>query len=201
MKPWSDDLDGALRQCWRALTEAAKKRVSPLHTPVVATVDSENRPEQRVMVLRQVSASTRLLRFHTDIRTAKVRELTHNPSVAILGYDPLAKLQIRMIGTASIESDSVLADTAWAQTSLYGKRCYLADPAPGTQAEHPLSGLPPELEGVKPDEAQVVPARANFGILRAEIQMVEWLFLAHDGHRRARHWWNGQHWTHQWLVP
>ncbi|MEE4287832.1 MAG: flavin-binding protein, partial [Erythrobacter sp.] len=57
---------------------------------------------------------------------------------------------------------------------------------PGTASDAPTSGLPDELEGVEPSDAQLVPARANFAVLVVTLEELDWLYLAHTGHVRAR---------------
>jgi len=121
----------------------------------------------------------------------------------VLGYHPQAKVQLRLSGIGSVQTTGPEADAAWQQASLYGQRCYLADPAPGSPVDAPTSGLDPGIEGQKPTPEQVAPARAHFAILLVEVQKIEWLYLAHGGHRRAIFDWNRatSHWDGRWLVP
>lgn len=174
-----------------------------MHTPVVATLTGNGIPSQRVMVLRAFDRASATLRFHTDARAAKVDQVGDASPVSILAYDPGAKRQFRLTGTARIETATPAADEAWAEATLFAKRCYLADPAPGTVSKGPVSGLPEDIEGRKPDDdAEVAPGRANFALLLAEIDTIEFLHLAHTGHRRTlfRRSADGQ-WQGQWLVP
>ncbi len=121
----------------------------------------------------------------------------------MLCYHSEAKIQLRLSGTARIETDTPATDEAWDRASLYGKRCYLADPEPGTEVSAPSSGLDPKIEGRKPGEREVAPARANFAVLLVEIERIEWLYLAHTGHRRAEFFWisNSNGWDAFWLIP
>lgn len=198
-----DDLDAILADVWQRLGRAARDRRAAMHTPVVATIGPDGFPSQRVMVLRAFERSSATLRFHTDARAAKVAQLSQAGPVAVLAYDAGAKRQFRLTGTAWVETGTPAADQAWAEATLFAKRCYLADPAPGTVSERPISGLPADIEGRKPEnEAEVAPGRANFALLMARIHTIEFLHLAHTGHRRALFGkaedgvWNGQ-----WLVP
>ncbi|MEL6876441.1 MAG: flavin-binding protein, partial [Pseudomonadota bacterium] len=124
-------------------------------------------------------------------------------NVSILGYHPEAKIQLRLSGIGQIHEEGSTADQAWEQASLFGRRCYLADPAPGSAVDEATSGLPSELEGQKPTAEQVVPARANFAVLLVDVHRIEWLYLAHTGHRRAYSSWDAEIrvWQHHWLVP
>ena len=198
-----DDLDAVLADIWQRLGRAAKDRRAAMHTPVVATVTPAGVPSQRVMVLRAFDRSSATLRFHTDCRSAKVDDIGDGSAVSFLGYDPSAKRQFRLTGVARIETASPAADKAWAEATLFAKRCYLADPAPGTPSEHPVSGLAADIEGRLPDgDDEVAPGRANFALLMAEIHTIEFLHLAHTGHRRARFTRDGNgSWNGEWLVP
>ncbi|WP_033924666.1 pyridoxamine 5'-phosphate oxidase family protein [Sphingomonas sp. 35-24ZXX] len=198
-----DDLDAVLADVWQRLGRAAKDRRAAMHTPVVATVTKAGIPSQRVMVLRAFDRATATLRFHTDARAAKAEQVGSGSPVSILGYDAGAKRQFRLSGTARIETDTPAADRAWAEATLFARRCYLADPAPGTVSDLPVSGLAADIEGRKPeDEAEVAPGRANFALLMADIDTVEFLHLAHTGHRRALFVRSPvDAWQGKWLVP
>ena len=198
-----NNLDFSLERSWELLTSGKKDRNSPLHTLAVGTVTADGSPSQRIMVLRDVNREKRLLRFNTDARVSKVADLDNSGAISILGYHPDAKVQLRLSGTARIEREGAIADAAWEQASPYGKRCYLAEPAPGSPVDAPTSGLDPAIEGQKPDAKQTAPARSNFAVLLAEINRIEWLYLAHTGHRRALFCWNEKtdQWESGWLVP
>ncbi len=198
-----NDLNLSLEEAWKLLAQGKKDRHSPLHTLVVASNDQQGTPSQRVMVLRSIDTEKRLIRFNSDRRAAKVTQISENANVSVLGYHPEAKIQLRMGGTSEILKDGHHFETAWKNASPYGKRCYLADPGPGQIVAEPSSGLAPKLEGVKPSEEQLVPAKQNFSILQVKIDKLEWLYLAHTGHRRAQFSWNEeqQEWDSQWLIP
>jgi len=198
-----NDLPLSLAEGWKLLGRGSKDRKSPLHMPCVGTIGQTGLPRQRIMVLREVRRDDRLLRFHTDNRAGKISDIAEGAPISVLGYHPGAKIQLRLSGTARIETDSAAADNAWEETSLFGKRCYLAEPGPGAATDKPISGLASDLEGRKPNEEEVLPGRPNFAILLAEIDQIEWLYLAHTGHRRALFSWDAaaKQWTGQWLVP
>lgn len=202
-QPFVDNLDLSRQKAWQILSEGASDRHSPAHTPCVGTVTADGKPSQRVMVLREADADSRLLRFNTDARVSKTADIAAHPAVSVLVYHPEAKIQLRVSGIGQIVTEEQEADRAWDQANLYGKRCYLADPAPGTEVDRPASGLPSDIEGQKPSEEEVRPARANFAILVICIDQIEWLFLAHTGHRRAKFVWDikSKQWNSSWLIP
>lgn len=198
-----NDLNLTLEEAWDLLVQGAKDRHSPLHTPAIGTVTADGAPSQRIMVLREVDRDTHRLRFNTDVRVAKVSDIGDSAPVSVLGYHPAAKVQLRLSGTGHIQQNGATAEQAWDEASLYGKRCYLADPAPGQPVNLPTSGLDPAIEGQKPTNEQVIPARSNFSVLLVDVEKIEWLYLAHTGHRRANFIWNEEvrRWDGQWLVP
>ena len=201
--PFYDNLELSLAEARKLLADGAANRKSNAHHPVVATLGPDDLPRQRVMILRALDWEARLLRFHTDYRSTKVDELAKNDAASALIYDPASKIQLRLSGKARIEQDGSLPDAAWEQATLFARRCYLAEQAPGMPTDQPMSGLPEWVEGRQPTEDEVIDARANFAILLFEFDDVEWLYLANQGHRRARWRWDSATgiWDGSWLVP
>ena len=133
-----ETLDAVLADAAAHLTRAARDRKSPMHVPVVGTGDGD----LRMMVLRACDPDIGLLRFHTDARSPKARQLGSHAVASVLAFDAEAKIQLRVKGYARIECAGPVADAAWAASSPYARRCYLAVAAPGSPAERPMSGLP-----------------------------------------------------------
>lgn len=175
------DLAAVYRDLQERLAQAASDRRSPMHVPVVATPDAQ----VRMMVLREWDAARRTLRFHTDARSPKVAMLGEGAPAGVLFHDAEAKIQIRVRGMGRVETYTPAADTAWEAASNFARRCYLVEAAPGTVRHGPGSGLPTDVEGRKPDDEELVPARENFAILLIEVEEFDWLYLDHAGHRRA----------------
>ncbi len=196
-----DSLETSLASARRLLEAGARDRRHPAHTPVVATLDKSGFPSQRVMILRAVDWNARLLRFHTDARSPKVTELAQNSAASVLVYDPTEKVQIRLSGTAHIEADSAASEAAWAESTAFARRCYLAENGPSLPSSAPTSGLPSWAEGIKPSEEQVSMGRPNFAILLFHFQEMEWLYLANSGHRRAKWTWADTRTIGRWLIP
>lgn len=191
-------LDDCLTDCRNRLIRAPRDRKAPMHTPVIVTGDVD----ARVMVLRAFDAAAWTLRLHTDARAPKAQVIAADPRVAVLFYDKGAKIQIRARGEGAILRDGAEVDAAWAASTNFARRCYLGE-GPGTGAEGPTSGLPPEFEGVEPDDAQLVPARENFALLKITLTSLDWLYLAHTGHVRAQ-FTRGDSaaaWEGRWVSP
>lgn len=192
-----DKLEDVQRDVTDRLIRAARDRKSAMHTPALVTSDID----ARTMVLREFDAKNWALRFHTDTRAPKVPPIEQDPRVAVLFYDKGAKIQLRTRGSARILRDAPITDTAWNNGSNFARRCYLGD-QPGVPSDAPTSGLPPELEGIEPDADQLAPARVNFAVLLVELAEIDWLYLAHTGHVRARFVRDAHgEWQGRWVSP
>lgn len=185
-----------LRDLSGRITRAAKDRRSPMHTPAIITSDVD----ARTMVLREFDPEKWTLRFHTDTRAPKVSVIEADPRIAVLFYDKSSKIQIRVKGTAQILRDAEITERAWDNGSNFARRCYLGE-GPGTVAQQPSSGLPDELEGVEPSDAQLIEARPNFAVLLIELAELDWLYLAHTGHLRAQFSKGPSGWEGRWVTP
>lgn len=204
-KPLPDfynDIELSLAAVKSLLIDGAQDRHKAAHHPVVASIDRDGRPQQRVMILRDCNWESRLLRFHTDARSHKIAQVYDTAWVSALVYDEAAKIQIRLTGRAWIDIHDI-AEQAWQESTRFARRCYMAERAPGMEVDGPTSGLPEWIEGVQPLDEQLVPARKNFAALMICFDEIDFLYLANAGHRRT-HWrWDETKadWSGRWLVP
>jgi pyridoxamine 5'-phosphate oxidase len=200
--PYYNDLRLSLAEAQSMVDAGAKDRRRAAHCPVVATIDGKGVPSQRIMILRAVDWHQRQLRFHTDLRSSKVRE-ANGDAVSVLFYEPDAKIQLRLTGRGVVAPDGAETDAAWNGSTLFARRCYMAKDAPGMAASAPVSGLPDWIEGQQPTADDIAPARPNFAALLVHFDSIEWLYLANCGHRRARWQWDeaAQDWHGSWLIP
>jgi pyridoxamine 5'-phosphate oxidase len=197
-----NDLDLTLLEIQRLIAEGALNRKAASHHPVVATIDADGYASQRVMILRECDWARPALRFHTDLRSDKITHIAAQSNASALIYDEAAKLQIRLTGRLSLGTEEA-AEQAWNASTEFARRCYMAQSAPGSEANEPMSGLPAWIEGKQPTLDMLIDARQNFAILWFEFDRIDWLYLANNGHRRAKfvrdsqsHAWNGN-----WLIP
>ncbi len=195
VKPFAvpDDLSAVMADCRARLTRGVNDRRSPFHTPVVATAGQALR--QRVMVLRAFDAAAFTLRFHTDLRSAKVAQLSAQPNISVLGYDAGAKVQISLTGRAELLTLETL-ENLWRISSPSARRTYQVVEAPGTPMDHP-----PAAPSVDAD-VQSDNGKNNFTAFHVHVQMVEWLELSAAGNRRAcfTRLITGD-WHSTWLAP
>jgi len=199
-------LDRVLAGIWSSLARAAASAKSPWHAPGLATTSPDGHPSARTVILRACDAEARTLICHTDRRADKLGHVAAQPRVAWLFYDAPRKVQLRAEAIATVHTDDALADERWAASSLSSRRCYLAPHTPGepVPAEHagPHPNLPDDLRDRVPSEDETTPGRAHFAVIRTRITAFDWLYLKHDGHRRARFAWDdGGRLTASWIMP
>ena len=185
-----ENLDAVLSLAWTLLERGARDRRSGFHTPALATVGTDGTPAVRIVVLRAADRTSRHLRVHSDRRAPKVSEIRANDRVSLAFYDAVEKMQVRITGCASLHVDAdPVAQSAWAATGRFGRRCYLATEGPGVPAGEPVSGLPDEFAGREPSWEATETGLPNFVAIRIRVTALDWLHLAHTGHRRARFDW------------
>ncbi len=190
--PYYDDLKATLKEAWLLLVRGAADRRVPFHTPAVASAGLDGRPKVRTVVLRHTDSAARTLRFHTDVRTAKVAEFAANPHVQVLAYDPGHKIQLRISGTARVHGDDDYAKSAWARSQPQSQLCYRQDAAPGSTSSDPAAHV-----RLGPHDGA-----ANFSAVEILVTEIEWLYLAAQGHRRARFSWDDTSVLQAtWLAP
>jgi hypothetical protein len=187
----ADNLDEVLAEALRLFSRGVADRRSAFRTPSIATVGPDGVPRIRTMVLRRFEPAARRLTLHTDRRAAKLIDITHQPCVAVHVYDARAALQVRLGARARIHAGDAVAREAWAAGAPSSHFGYAITPAPGTEIAAP----PPAAIG---DESGF----GNFALVTLTFDTLEWLWLYHGGHRRARFAWadDGSQ-SAAWLVP
>lgn len=173
------DLAELRAEAFRLLARGVADRRSAFHTPTLATVGLDGAPRARTLVLRGFEAASRTLRLHTDARSAKPAELAREPRCALHVYDPAAQVQVRLEGLARLHRDDAVAEAAWAASRPMSRMCYAIEPGPGTPVAAPL-----------PAPRDPAAGRAHFAVILLRFHRLEWLWLAAEGHRRARIAWD-----------
>lgn len=193
--PFYNDLDATLDQALALMVRGVKDRKSGMHTFTVATVGDDGAPRLRTVVNRGFDPQSRTLRFHTDARSPKLKELAEDPRAAVHFYDPRAKTQLRLEAVAMIHTDSDLRQQAWDATRDFSRECYRVVPAPGDVVDTPSA-----LAFTQGDDREE--GAQNFVAVTLHMHAMEWLYLASQGHRRARFVWDDLgNLTQTWLVP
>ncbi len=191
-------IDELEKDCWIQLVNGAIKSRSPFHTSCVATINN-GEVSTRTVVLRKAHPLLKELRFHTDTRSNKWKELQNNDSISALFYDPSTRVQIRVKGKAILHFNDEMTSEAWQKTSLSSRRCYLTEASPSSFSAIPTSGLSEEVEQENFTLAESEVGAQNFGIVSIQVESLEWLWLNHAGHRRA--FFDYVHDSYKWMIP
>jgi len=173
------------KKIWSLLDDAVTNRASPFRVPVFIC-GSQNDFDGRIVVLRKSDQSNKLLQFHTDIRSDKIKKLKDNNNASILFYDKEEKIQVRVKVKCTINHKNEVTKQSWLKTGHMSRKCYLIDNGPGTESNTPTSGLKPELDNFEFTMEQSEEGYKNFTVIQCKIKSLEWLYLAAKGHRRAR---------------
>ena len=191
----SDSLELALENALNKLQKAVKKRNDDLHLLNVVTVDEQNRPNTRNVVLRDFSIENLTLRFHTDKRSSKIKDIKINKDICLIGYDKRAKLQIRIDAEAySIDNEEILLEI-WQKMYPMSRECYRVAKSPGDKIESLA-----EIKFNDENDSNLV-GFDNFAAVQCNIKSMEILYLSHTGHIRAKYNNDSGILKGEWLVP
>lgn len=191
----SDSLELALEYALNKLQKAVKKRNDDLHLINVVTVDEQNRPNTRNVVLRDFSIENLTIRFHTDKRSSKIKDIKLNKDICLIGYDKRAKLQIRIDAEAySIDDKEILLEI-WQKMYPMSRECYRVAKSPGDKIESLA-----EIKFNDENDSNLV-GFDNFAAVQCNIKSMEILYLSHTGHIRAKYNNDNGILKGEWLVP
>ncbi len=186
-------LDGILDEAFALLAAAAKDRAAPFRTVALATVAAGGGPDVRTVVVRSFDAAGRRLSVHTDARSAKVAQIHAHPAVALLAWDPVRRLQLRLRGQARLRGGDAMTRDAWEGLPGATRHLYRLRQAPGTKL--------PEPSPNQYDEASEAFGFARFQIVEIAFDHLESLHLTHLGQIRASFDFTGAEVDAAWLVP
>jgi pyridoxamine 5'-phosphate oxidase len=185
-----NDLAASLDMAWQLWGRGTVDRHSGFHTPVVTSVDADGNPQARTMILRAVDREARAMRFHTDVRSAKMLHWKFKPRVCVLGYDASKKIQLRVDGRVILHTADAIADDAWKNSRPESRVAYRVKIAPGVALDAP-SDAPSSDEG----------GRENFAVAMIDVESLEWIYLSAEGNRRAIFSWPNNVLESSWLQP
>lgn len=184
------ELPALLDRAWSMLETAVSDRHAPMRWLTVATGGADG-PDARVMVLRGADRSTGTLNFYSDRRAAKITAILADPRVAIIGYDPASRVQLRLRGRAAVSTGGSSVDAAWAAIGETGRDAYRTDTAPGSPIACTSDGWP----------AAGRSGRADFAVVTVTLTHIESLDLAATGHLRASWQPAVDGWHGTWRTP
>ena len=193
-------LDKVYLKIWGLLNLGLLDRDSDYHLPVFICGEGKSF-DGRTVVLRGFDEKNKILRFHADIRSKKIKILRINPNGSFLFYDKKKKIQLRILGNTKINHQSSIAQKAWEKTVHMSRQCYLGQKIPGTSTPNPTSGLSEDVDNFKYSMKESEIGYQNFCVVQTFITSVEWLYLAAKGHRRARFDLKNESVEKKWIIP
>ena len=167
-----------LDKIWDELTLGLNSGKHPFHIFSVSTVKN-NKPDSRTVVLRAVEKENKSISFHTDLRSKKVLQIKESENICALFYDKDSKIQLRIYGSASKETDSLIIKEKWNSSKEMSKLCYLNKIPPSeviNESKDYLYG--------KEELNNIELGIKNFSIINIKISQIDWLSLNHEGHQR-----------------
>ena len=193
-----NNIDLILDEIWSLLQRGVADRNEDFRLPVVI-VSTTDSAEGRIVVLRGAFKDKNILRFHTDFRSSKIKSLKENKKIYFVFYNKKRKIQVRAEGIAIVHKDNEITKEAWTKTQMMSRKCYLSPQAPGDFINDSASDLSKDMGNEIPTYEQSEIGYKNFCVIESKIKSFEWLYLASQGHRRAKFMLDENKST--WLVP
>tara|TARA_B100001175_G_scaffold308322_1_gene308616 strand:+ start:5548 stop:6135 length:588 start_codon:yes stop_codon:yes gene_type:complete len=170
-------------QVWEDFKDGVKNTKSSFHFPVISTIDKDGFPSSRTVVLRKIDKKNKIISFNTDIRSNKWNEIINNNKVSVSIYDTSKKTQIRILGKALVNYKNKIWESAWNSTPRMSRECYSTPYSPSTVISKP-EDIDLNLKKIKTEDYEKY--KINFGRIDIHIYSLDWLYLVHSGHRRAK---------------
>ena len=186
------------KKIWSMLNNGVTDRSSQFRLPIFIC-GGQNDFDGRIVVLRKSDETNNLLQFHSDIRSDKIEKLKNNKNAVMLFYDKKEKIQLRIKVECTVHHNNETTKESWSKTGHISRKCYLVDNGPGTISASPTSGLKPEFDNFEFTLEQSEEGYKNFTVIQCKIKSFEWLYLAAQGHRRAKFELDNN--KEYWLVP
>lgn len=166
----------------------------------LATVDKNNQPSVRTVVFREFVQSTSDIIIHTDIRSEKMRHLSHCRNVQICWYFSQSREQFRISGDVEMvdsnnESLRHLRVAQWQKLSKAAKSAYFAG-HPGTTL--PLDDVNQHSVHTQNDFSEV---SNKFVLLLVRPHQVDHLDLKTNPHTRIASKLENNFWQEKRLNP
>lgn len=168
---------------WGVLKQATGDLSAAYRTPTLCSVDAQERPQARTVVLRHVDICVRQLLFYTDIRSAKWTEFDCNPVATVLAYDAMDRVQLRLAGEVQLLA---MGDTrhaaCWSSLSLHSRANYSGGP-PGMELDLSVGQ---STQASATDTVESSPGLSRFGALLFTAVSLDFVQLTQENNSRAR---------------
>ncbi|MDH4394505.1 MAG: pyridoxamine 5'-phosphate oxidase family protein [Limnobacter sp.] len=177
---------------WKTLSRATVDKRHPWRVVVLST-SGPNGANSRNIILRAVESQRALCTFYTDLRSGKIADITHDPRVSLLFWNPRSNEQLRAWGDACVVNDPKALDLHWSRIPDYARKDYATLSAPGA--------LLTEDQALDITSLRVESARQNFRLIQVQIQRMDYLKLDREGHQRFGLNQENDAWVFKALVP
>ena len=180
-----------LDRVWAALMTAAQPSRTPFTVLQLATSRLDGAPKIRSVILPGADAERGAVSFFTDVRSAKIEEIRHEPRVSLLGYDADAGFQIRLEGNATIDTEGPEKAAAWAACRSHTRALF----------QHPLPSGTPISGPAEAAPADDVDGERNFAVIVVSVIRIGWLDISGPLHLHAVFQRHGRDWRGGWVSP
>jgi pyridoxamine 5'-phosphate oxidase len=186
----NEQQSGILTAQWASLVRGAVDSKHDWHWPVMGTIgrlgsDASPWPQLRTVVLRKTVPQQRRLEVHSDSRAGKLLDLGQHPNVMMHFYEQRSRTQLRLACHAVVHQNNAISQDAWNKLPPSSQTQYIDGPAVAMNQQH-------------------------FAVIHLEVQELEWLWLAREGHQRTKFVYKAEHaselnsnvhWSAQDLKP
>ena len=174
-------------ETWRELGQAPETQDHPFQLCCLATKDGDGGLKQRLVNFRKLTSQQNLL-FYTDSRSAKIDQISKDPTASALFYNPILQLQIFIGGTVIVHTQGKLWDDHRLKIEGRSLNDYNTQYAPGKIIKNPLE--------VKRTQD------LNFALLEFKPELIEYLKLRIEPNRlRAIFKKTGEGWEKSFMIP
>ena len=178
---------------WENLVNGSIKKNIPFNCPAFATLNKKT-INIRTMILRHVDKEKKFLRFYTDKRSSKVKDIKKNNNVSIYFYDIKKRIQLICLGICYLENNTSNSMAIWKTLNQYSKTNYNSSAKPGTIIINNNNNKKLELNDKK--------SFSNFTLINVKIKSIEWLRLSRKNNKRALFKYKNKKFIEgKWLVP
>jgi len=165
---------------WSTLDGIVGDPKSALRNMNLCSVDQLGRPQARIVILRSVDRTSRTLEFHTDVRSSKWQQLSSNPTVTVLGYCSIQRLQLRFMGKAELFSPATsAANETWQSLPHWTRSTYQGGP-PGDEL-----AFGDEDTDVHIETTTIETGQDQFGVIKVTVSSLDWFQLQRQNNKRA----------------
>lgn len=171
----------------KELQKGLAKKGHPFRFCTLGTVGLGNIPRLRTVVLRNVTEDV-VLSFYTDKRSKKITHIQENKNVSLLFYHPKKMVQLRIEGTATMDTSQKTTKMIWDGLHPNAKKDYTTVQSPGSAIKDP-------------NHVEYLSDENYFCLVEVLPFKMEYLKLQSPHHLRVRFSNKNGTWESDYLIP